>query len=49
VDLAEQHDAKLIVLGSHGRSGFSEIFVGSVASAVSAHTRRTTLITRRHG
>jgi nucleotide-binding universal stress UspA family protein len=49
VDLAEERDAKLIVLGSHGRSGLSEIFVGSVAAAVSAHSRRTILITHRNG
>ena len=48
VDLADQRDAKVIVLGSHGRSGLSDIFVGSVAAAVSAHTQRTILITHRH-
>lgn len=47
VDLAEGRDARLIVLGSHGRSGLSEVFVGSVAAAVSSHTRRTVLIAHR--
>lgn len=47
VEAAEQHDASLIVLGSHGRSGLADIFVGSVAGAVAARSRRTILIT--HG
>ncbi len=44
VDAADEHDASLIVLGSHGRSGLTGIVVGSVASAVAAHSRRSVLI-----
>ncbi len=44
---AEEHDASLIVLGSHGRSGLSGVLLGSVAEAVSAHSRRSVLITHR--
>jgi nucleotide-binding universal stress UspA family protein len=48
-DAADEHDASLIVLGSHGRSGLTGIVVGSVASAVAAHSRRSVLIVhRRH-
>jgi nucleotide-binding universal stress UspA family protein len=47
VDVADEHDASVIVLGSHGRSGIVGRFVGSVAAAVSAHSSRTVLITHR--
>jgi nucleotide-binding universal stress UspA family protein len=43
-ELADEHDARLIVLGSHGRSGVAGVLVGSVASAVAAHSRRSVLI-----
>jgi nucleotide-binding universal stress UspA family protein len=44
IDAADDHNASLIVLGSHGRSGITGIVVGSVASAVAAHSRRSVLI-----
>jgi nucleotide-binding universal stress UspA family protein len=44
IDAADDHDASLIVLGSHGRTGLTGIVVGSVASAVAAHSRRSVLI-----
>jgi nucleotide-binding universal stress UspA family protein len=44
---ADEHDARLIVLGSHGRSGFAGVLVGSVAGAVAAHSRRSVLIVHR--
>ena len=47
VKLADEHDASVIVLGSHGRNGLVGALVGSVAAAVSAHSRRTVLITHR--
>lgn len=47
IDAADQHDASLIVLGSHGRSGLTGIVVGSVAAAVAAHSRRSVLIVHR--
>jgi nucleotide-binding universal stress UspA family protein len=45
--VADDRDASLIVLGSHGKSGLSGIFLGSVAGAVAAHSRRTVLIVHR--
>jgi nucleotide-binding universal stress UspA family protein len=45
--VADDHDASLIVLGSHGKSGLTGIFVGSVAGAVAAHSGRTVLIVHR--
>jgi nucleotide-binding universal stress UspA family protein len=48
VSVAEDEDAAVVVIGSHGHhSGLAGIFVGSVASAVSAHSTRTVLITQR--
>jgi nucleotide-binding universal stress UspA family protein len=46
-ELADAHDARLIVLGSHGRSGVAGVLVGSVAGAVAAHSRRSVLIVHR--
>ncbi len=45
--VADERDASLIVLGSHGKSGLTGIFLGSVASAVAAHSGRTVLIVHR--
>jgi nucleotide-binding universal stress UspA family protein len=48
VKVADDEDASVIVIGSHGHhSGLAGVFVGSVASAVSAHSTRTVLITQR--
>jgi nucleotide-binding universal stress UspA family protein len=44
VEAAEQKDASLIVLGSHGRTGITELTLGSVAGAVASHSRRAVLI-----
>jgi nucleotide-binding universal stress UspA family protein len=49
VDAAEEHDAGLIVLGSHGRSGLADVLIGSVAGTVAAHSRRPVLIVHRAG
>jgi nucleotide-binding universal stress UspA family protein len=50
IDAADARNASLIVLGSHGRSGVTSLMVGSVASAVAAHSRRSVLIVHhRHG
>jgi nucleotide-binding universal stress UspA family protein len=46
-ELADEHDARLVVLGSHGRSGLAGVVVGSVAGAVAAHSRRSVLIVHR--
>ena len=45
--LADTHDARLVVLGSHGRSGLAGVVVGSVAGAVAAHSPRSVLIVHR--
>jgi nucleotide-binding universal stress UspA family protein len=44
---AEELQASLIVLGSHGHSGLSGVLVGSVAGAVASHSRRSVLIVHR--
>lgn len=46
-DFADERDARLIALGSHGRSGMAEVLVGSVAGAVAEHSRRSVLIVHR--
>lgn len=43
-DTAEQREACLIVLGSHGRTGLAGALVGSVAGSVAAHSRRSVLV-----
>jgi nucleotide-binding universal stress UspA family protein len=45
--VADDRDASLIVLGSHGKSGLAGVFVGSVAAAVAARSGRTVLIVHR--
>ena len=45
--VADDREASLIVLGSHGKSGLSGVFLGSVAGAVAAHSGRTVLIVHR--
>ena len=47
VELAEERDASLIVLGSHGRSGIASALLGSVAEAVASHSQRSVLIAHR--
>jgi nucleotide-binding universal stress UspA family protein len=49
VDFAEEHDASLIVLGSHGRSGLASMLIGSVAGAVAAHCGMPVLIAHSRG
>lgn len=45
--VADDHDASLIVLGSHGKHGMAGVFLGSVAAAVAAHSGRTVLIVHK--
>jgi nucleotide-binding universal stress UspA family protein len=47
VNVADDHDASLIVLGSHGRTGLASVLIGSVAEAVAAHSQRSVLIAHR--
>jgi nucleotide-binding universal stress UspA family protein len=47
LEVADDQDASLIVLGSHGRSGFPGVLLGSVAQDVAAHSKRAVLIVHR--
>jgi nucleotide-binding universal stress UspA family protein len=47
--VAHDLDASLIVLGSHGKSGLTGMFLGSVAGDVAAHSGRSVLIVHRRG
>jgi nucleotide-binding universal stress UspA family protein len=47
--VADERDASLIALGSHGKSGVTGVFLGSVAGDVAAHSGRTVLIVHRRG
>jgi nucleotide-binding universal stress UspA family protein len=49
VHAADEYDASMIVLGSHGRTGLAGVLLGSVAEAVAAHSRRSVLIVHRRG
>ena len=44
VRAAEDYDASIVVMGSHGRTGFSLMALGSVAAATVRHTHRSVLI-----
>jgi nucleotide-binding universal stress UspA family protein len=44
---ADDRDASLIVLGSHGRHSVTGVFLGSVAADVATHSARTVLIVHR--
>ena len=46
VDYADNHSINLIVMGSHGRTGFRKIVLGSVASGVVGHAKCAVLITK---
>lgn len=48
VEVGEERDCSLIVLGSHGRTGLGSILLGSVAEAVAARSPRSVLIVHRH-
>ncbi|MGA9876655.1 MAG: universal stress protein [Solirubrobacteraceae bacterium] len=46
VQVAEDHDAAVIVMGSRGLTGLRSGLMGSVSTAVVHHTHRPTLIVR---
>ncbi|WP_323788037.1 universal stress protein [Psychroserpens sp.] len=46
-DVAEEHNADLIVMGSHGSSGLSEIFVGSNTEKVVRYSNIPVLIVKQ--
>jgi nucleotide-binding universal stress UspA family protein len=47
VDVADEWQADLIVLGSHGRTGLTRLVMGSVAQAVVAHAHCSVEVVRR--
>jgi nucleotide-binding universal stress UspA family protein len=46
VSTADELDADLVVIGTHGRAGMERLFLGSVARAVLLHTKASVLIAR---
>jgi nucleotide-binding universal stress UspA family protein len=44
VESAEEHDASVVVLGAHGRTGTQLVARGSVAAAAAQHTARPVLV-----
>jgi nucleotide-binding universal stress UspA family protein len=44
VAVADELDAAVIAIGSRGRTGLPKVLLGSVASAVAQHSRRSVLI-----
>jgi nucleotide-binding universal stress UspA family protein len=44
VETADAHEASILVLGSHGRTGIGLVLMGSVAAAVARHTERPVMI-----
>jgi nucleotide-binding universal stress UspA family protein len=44
VTVADQLEASVIAIGSRGRTGLPRVLLGSVASAVAQHSRRSVLI-----
>jgi nucleotide-binding universal stress UspA family protein len=46
VDVAEQQRCDLIFMGSHGRSGWGQLLLGSVTNKVLSHTTRPVLVHR---
>jgi nucleotide-binding universal stress UspA family protein len=48
-EVADRHDAEVIVMGSRGLTGLRSMVLGSVSSAVARHADRPTLIIRRPG
>lgn len=47
IAVADDREAGVIVLGSHGRHGISHALIGSVAEAVAQHSKRSVLIVHR--
>lgn len=47
VDAADEWQADLIMLGSHGRTGLTRLIMGSVAQAVVAHAHCSVEVVRR--
>jgi len=48
-DFAAAMEAPLIVISTHGRTGFSRVWLGSVADAIVRHASTPVLMLRHHG
>jgi len=46
VDVAEKHHCDLIFMGSHGRSGWGQLLLGSVTNKVLSHAKTPVLVHR---
>lgn len=46
VEVAQQHHCDLIFIGSHGRSGWGQLLLGSVTNKVLSHSRIPVLVHR---
>ncbi|MQA41633.1 universal stress protein [Rugamonas aquatica] len=46
VDVAEKHRCDLIFMGSHGRSGWGQLLLGSVTNKVLSHAKTPVLVHR---
>ena len=46
VEVAEQQQCDLIFMGSHGRSGWGQLLLGSVTNKVLSHTSKPVLVHR---
>jgi nucleotide-binding universal stress UspA family protein len=44
VEVADEQDVSIVVMGSHGRTGAGLVLMGSVSAAVARHTHRPVLI-----
>ena len=44
VEAADEYDASILVMGSHGRTGIPRVLMGSVATTAASHTDRPVLI-----
>jgi nucleotide-binding universal stress UspA family protein len=49
VETADEQDADIVVMGSHGRTGVQRVLLGSVAASVASHADRPVLIVHRPG
>ncbi len=47
LEVAEREDVSVIVLGSHGRSNFEEVLLGSVSEEVVRKARVPVLVVKR--
>jgi nucleotide-binding universal stress UspA family protein len=49
IDAADRYNADLVIIASHGRTGLSKVFFGSVASGVLNRIERPLMIIRSSG